>query len=39
MVAIAVLLRFLRANPPTVFVVYRLFFAAVIVIWWLGLGR
>jgi undecaprenyl-diphosphatase len=39
MLAIAVLLRFLRSNPTTVFVVYRVLFAAVIVVWWLGLGR
>ena len=38
-VAIAVLLRFLRSNPTTVFVVYRLLLAAAIVVWWLGLGR
>jgi undecaprenyl-diphosphatase len=39
LVAIAVLLRFLRSNPPTVFVAYRLLLAAVILVWWLGLGR
>jgi undecaprenyl pyrophosphate phosphatase UppP len=38
-IAIAVLLRFLRSNPTTVFVVYRVVFAAAIVVWWLGLGR
>ncbi len=37
--AIAGLLRFLRTQPTTVFVAYRLVFAAVILIWWLGLGR
>ena len=37
--AIAVLLRFLRANPTTVFVVYRLLLACVIVAWWLAPGR
>ncbi|HKB29173.1 MAG TPA: undecaprenyl-diphosphatase UppP [Candidatus Limnocylindrales bacterium] len=35
--AIAALLRFLRTNPTTVFVVYRIAFAAVIVVAWLGL--
>jgi undecaprenyl-diphosphatase len=39
MLAIAVLLRFLRSNPTTAFVVYRLLFSALIVVWWLGLGR
>jgi undecaprenyl-diphosphatase len=39
MLAIAVLLRFLRSNPTTVFVAYRVLFAAFIVVWWLGLGR
>ncbi len=37
--AIAGLLRFLRTQPLTVFVVYRVGFAAVILTWWLGLGR
>jgi len=37
--AIAGLLRFLRTQPTTVFVAYRIVFAAVILIWWLGLGR
>jgi undecaprenyl-diphosphatase len=37
--AIAVLLRFLRTNPTTVFVAYRLVLAFVIVAWWLSLGR
>jgi undecaprenyl-diphosphatase len=35
--AIAFLLRFLRTNPTTVFIVYRLALAAVIVVAWLGL--
>jgi undecaprenyl-diphosphatase len=39
MLAIAVLLRFLRSNPTTVFVIYRVLFAGLIVVWWLGLGR
>jgi undecaprenyl-diphosphatase len=37
--AIAVLLRFLRSNPTTVFVVYRVALAGVIVAWWLGVPR
>lgn len=37
--AIAVLLRFLRTNSTLVFVAYRIVLAAVIVVWWLGLGR
>jgi undecaprenyl-diphosphatase len=36
-IAIAFLLRFLRTNPTTVFIAYRLLFAAVIVVGWLGL--
>jgi undecaprenyl-diphosphatase len=36
-VAIAFLLRFLRTNPTTVFIAYRIVFAAVIVVAWLGL--
>jgi len=36
-IAIAVLLRFLRTNPTTVFIVYRIGLAAVIVVAWLGL--
>ena len=36
-VAIAFLLRFLRTNPTTVFIAYRIVLAAVIVIAWLGL--
>jgi undecaprenyl-diphosphatase len=39
MLAIAVLLRFLRTNPTTVFVVYRVLLAAVVLVWWLALGR
>jgi undecaprenyl-diphosphatase len=39
MLAIAVLLRFLRSYPTTIFVVYRIVFAAAIIVWWLGLGR
>jgi undecaprenyl-diphosphatase len=39
LLAIAVLLRFLRSNPTTLFVAYRVAFAALIVVWWLGLGR
>jgi undecaprenyl-diphosphatase len=35
--AIAVLLRFLRTNPTTIFVAYRILLAAVIVVAWLGL--
>lgn len=37
--AIAFLLRYLRTRPTTIFVAYRVVFAAVIVAWWLGLGR
>ena len=37
--AIAVLLRFLRTNSTLAFVAYRIALAAVIVVWWLGLGR
>jgi len=36
-VAIAFLLRFLRANPTTIFILYRIVLAAVIVVAWLGL--
>ncbi len=39
MIAIAALLRFLRSNPTTVFVVYRIVLAAVLVTWWLAVGR
>jgi undecaprenyl-diphosphatase len=39
MLAIAVLLRFLRSNPTTIFVIYRVVLAGVIVVWWLGLAR
>ena len=35
--AISVLLRYLRTHPTTVFVVYRLVLAAVVVVAWLGL--
>jgi len=37
--AIAFLLRFLRTRPTTIFVAYRVVFAAIIGAWWLGLGR
>jgi len=38
--AIAFMLRFLRTNPTTIFVAYRIVLAAVIVVAWLGLwGR
>lgn len=37
--AIALLLRFLRTNPTTVFIVYRVALAAVVVVAWLGLGN
>jgi len=36
-VAIAFLLRFLRTNPTTIFIVYRVLLAAVIVVAWLSL--
>ena len=36
-IAIAVLLRFLRTNPTTVFIVYRIGLAAVVIVAWLGL--
>ena len=36
-IAIAALLRFLRTNPTTIFVVYRLGFALLIIVAWLGL--
>lgn len=36
-IAIAFLLRFLRTNPTTVFIVYRFILAAVVVVAWLGL--
>ncbi len=39
LLAIAVLLRFLRSNSTTVFVVYRVLLSTAIVVWWLGLGR
>jgi len=35
--AIALLLRFLRTNPTTVFILYRVVLAAVVVVAWLGL--
>ncbi len=37
LLAIAVLLRFLRTHPTTIFIVYRVLFAAVILVAWLGL--
>ncbi|MBI2777198.1 MAG: undecaprenyl-diphosphatase UppP [Chloroflexi bacterium] len=37
LVAISVLLRYLRSHPTTVFVVYRVVLAAVILVAWLGL--
>lgn len=39
LLAIAVLLRFLRSNSTTVFVLYRVLLSTAIVVWWLGLGR
>ncbi len=39
MIAIAALLRFLRSNPTTVFAAYRIVLAAVVVTWWLAVGR
>ncbi|MEO8463458.1 MAG: undecaprenyl-diphosphatase UppP [Chloroflexota bacterium] len=38
LLAIALLLRFLRTNPTTLFIVYRVGLAAVVVVAWLGLG-
>ena len=35
--AIAVLLRFLRTHPTTIFIVYRILLSAVILVAWLGL--
>ena len=35
--AIAILLRFLRTHPTTIFIAYRLVLAAVVVVAWLGL--
>jgi len=35
--AISILLRFLRTRSMTVFVVYRVLLAALIVVFWLGL--
>ena len=37
LLAIAVLLRFLRTNSTAVFTAYRILLAVVIVVWWLGL--
>ena len=37
--AIAVLLRFLRSNSTDIFVAYRIVLALVVVVVWLGLGR
>jgi undecaprenyl-diphosphatase len=39
LLAIAVLLRFLRSHRTDVFVVYRILLALVVVVAWLGLGR
>lgn len=39
LLAIAVLLRFLRSNSTMVFIVYRLLLSAVVVAWWLGVVR
>jgi undecaprenyl pyrophosphate phosphatase UppP len=39
LVAIAGLLRFLRAHRTDVFVVYRLLLALVVVVAWLGIQR
>jgi len=36
-IAIAVLLRFLRTNPTTIFIIYRVGLAAVVFVAWLGL--
>ena len=36
--AIALLLRFLRTNPTTIFIAYRLLFAVVVVVAWLNLA-
>jgi undecaprenyl pyrophosphate phosphatase UppP len=35
--AIAILLRFLRTHPTTIFIAYRLVLAAVVVVAWLSL--
>ena len=35
--AISILLRYLRTHPTTIFVVYRLVLAAIVVVAWLGL--
>ena len=37
LIAIAGLLRFLRSNPATIFVIYRIVLAAVVLVAWLGL--
>lgn len=39
LVAIAFLLRFLRTQPVTLFVVYRLLLSVVVVAWWLSVPR
>ena len=39
LLAIAVLLRFLRTRSTDVFVAYRVVLAAAVLVWWLGLGR
>jgi undecaprenyl-diphosphatase len=39
LVAIGVLLRFVRAHSTDVFVAYRVLLAAVVIVAWLGLGR
>ena len=38
-IAIAGLLRFLRTNPTTIFIVYRVALAAFVVVAWLGLSN
>jgi undecaprenyl-diphosphatase len=37
LVAIAILLRFLRTHPTTIFIIYRILLSAVVLIAWLGL--
>ncbi len=39
LVAIVFLLRFLRTRPTTVFVVYRVLLAVVVIAWWLSVPR
>jgi undecaprenyl-diphosphatase len=39
LIAIGVLLRFVRSHPTDVFVAYRVLLAAVVIVAWLGLGR